>query len=159
MLHPQANTNVEEAEMGVWASSTKFEGDPRELAASLTRVEAIERWSPIPFKLGSHLDTLRTGEQVDVEGSLLGRGVRFSVDIRRADDHGLSLLARGPFEIGVDYAIEPASSTVSARVVTKGGGPRAKLLASAANAMLAAGALDHALRRIVGQSELAGAPI
>lgn len=141
--------------MGTWESNTRFDGDPRRLAELLTDVEAIESWSPVPFRVEDDVASLRAGERVAVEGALLGRGVRFSVDVAQADAGGLSLRASGPFEIEVDYRIEPASSTVSARVQTRGGGPKAKLLASAANAMLAAGALDHALRRVVRQAALA----
>ena len=135
--------------MGTWRSDATFEGEPRRLLAALTEVEAIEHWSPVRFHLDDGVQCLRAGEEVAVEGALLGRGVRFRVEVAQADEEGLSLHARGPFEIDVDYSIEPESCTVSARVATRGGGPKAKLLASAANAMLAAGALDHALRRLV----------
>lgn len=138
--------------MGTWTSSATFEGDPRSLVSLLTEVDAIETWSPVPFRLSDGADSLRAGERVEVEGALLGRGVRFRIDVDQADERGISLRAKGPFEIDVDYTIEAASSTVQARVETRGGGLAAKVLASAANAMLAAGALDHALGRVVGRA-------
>lgn len=138
--------------MGTWTSTATFEGDPQSLVTLLTEVDAIETWSPVPFRLSDGAESLRAGERVEVEGALLGRGVRFRIDVAQADERGVSLRAKGPFEIDVDYSIEAASSTVRARVETRGGGPMAKVLASAANAMLAAGALDCALGRIVGRA-------
>jgi hypothetical protein len=145
--------------MGTWTSSATFEGDPQELMSLLTEVDAIETWSPVPFRVSDETTRLRAGERLEVEGALLGRGVRFRVDVARADEDGVSLRACGPFEIHVDYLIEASSRTVEARVETRGGGPMAKVLASAANALLAAGALDHALRRIVGAGNTAGAAV
>jgi hypothetical protein len=138
--------------MGTWTSSATFEGDPQNLVALLTEVDEIATWSPVPFRISDGADALRTGEQVEVKGALLGRGIRFRVDVDQADDQGISLRAKGPFEIDVDYRIEAASSTVQARVETRGSGPLAKALAAAANAMLAAGALDCALGRIVARA-------
>lgn len=86
---------------------------------------------------------------MSVEGGLLGRNIRFDVDIDRADDAGLTLRATGPFEIDVDYAIDVGS----ARVETRGGRPLGRLLASAANAMLSAGALERVLRRVVREAD------
>jgi hypothetical protein len=140
--------------MGIWESNTNFEGDSGLLASTLTDVEAIESWSPVPFQVQDDVVSLRAGQKLAVEGALLGRGVCFTVDIAKADGAGLSLRASGPFEIDVEYCIESACRSVSARVQTRGRGPKAKLLASAANAMLAAGALDHALGRVVRHAGL-----
>jgi hypothetical protein len=43
--------------MGTWTTSAKFDGNPQALMAVLTEVEAIERWSPVPF----HLPMAATG--------------------------------------------------------------------------------------------------
>lgn len=138
--------------MATWVSKTRFEGDPENLVAGLTDIEAIERWAPVPFRLDSDARRLRSGDQLGVRGALLGRAVHFTVEVVQADHNGLRLRAHGPFEIDVDYQIAHASSTLSARVETRAGGPKSKLLASAANALLAAGALEHSLRRVTRQA-------
>jgi hypothetical protein len=145
--------------MTAWTSNATFEGDPQQLLDALTEIEAIERWSPVPFRVEDEIASLRGGESIGVEGVLLGRGVHFQIDVAHADDTGISLRARGPFEIDVDYTIRPDSTKVEARVETRGRGAVGRLLASAANALLSAGVLDHTLRSVMTQAAARPAPI
>jgi hypothetical protein len=136
----------------------EFDGDPQALVRVLTEIDSIESWSPVPFRLGDGVARLCAGDQLTVEGALVGRGVRFLVNVEQADDEGLRLCARGPFEIDVGYTFEPEHSNVAARVETRGGGAFTKLLASAANALLSAGALDRVLSNVVRQAALGPVP-
>lgn len=130
-----------------------FEVDPRRVAAVLVDPEAIERWSPVPFRVTGHNgDRLNAGHRLTVEGALAGRRLRFEVHIARADETGLTLRATGPFDVEASYAIEPESSCVSARVETSGAGLRGRMFASAANTFLSAGILDDALARLVDEA-------
>jgi hypothetical protein len=138
--------------MGAWSSSAAFDGDPQRLLRVLTEIDSIERWSPVPFRLADGADRLRAGQRLVVEGVVLGRSVSFDVEVDQADERGLSLRASGAFEIDVDYRIDRAAGTVSASVGTRGRGALARVLASAANAMLSAGALERVLRRVINES-------
>jgi hypothetical protein len=138
--------------MGTFNSTARFDGDPEELLALLTEIEEISRWSPVPFQLAGGERRLRAGDEVFVEGGLLGRNVRFRVLVDQADERGISLRASGAFEIDVDYVIDPAASRVSARVETRGGRTFGRVLVSAANAMLSAGALERVLGRLVREA-------
>lgn len=143
--------------MGTWTSSAVFQGDPRQLLAVLTEIESIERWSPVPFRVADGADCLRAGEQVAVEGALVGRAVRFRVDVDRADEAGISLRASGAFEIDVDYCIDREAASVVASVQARGRGALARILASVANAMLSAGALERVLDRVISEAAVASA--
>jgi hypothetical protein len=138
--------------MGAWSSSAAFDGDPQQLLGVLTEIDSIERWSPVPFRLANGEQRLRAGQRVTVEGGLLGRSVSFDVAVNRADERGLSLRARGAFEIDVDYRIDRDAGTLAASVQTRGRGPLARVLSSAANAMLSAGALERVLRQVVNEA-------
>jgi len=140
--------------MGTWMSEVTFDGDPHQLMTALTDVDWIGSWSPVPFRFVRPVYCLRAGDEVAVEATLLGRSVRFDVHVARADDTGVSLHGRGPFEIDVEYTIEPGSSSVAARVETRCKGGLAQILASVANSMLNAGALDDALGRIAREVAL-----
>jgi hypothetical protein len=133
-----------------------FDGDPRHLVAVLTELDAIERWAPVPFDLLGARERLNEGDDLVVEGSLLGRKVHFRIEIDRADQTGLSLRASGAFDIDVDYRIDLDAASVSARIETRARKPLARLLAGAANAMLGAGALEHVLRRVTREAALLG---
>jgi hypothetical protein len=141
--------------MGTYNSTATFDGDPRHLLSVLTELDAIERWAPVPFDLLGGRDRLNKGDELVVEGGLLGRKVRFRVEVDRADQTGLSLRASGAFEIDVDYRIDSDAAKVSARIETRARKPLARLLAGAANAMLGAGALEHVLRRVIREAALA----
>ena len=139
--------------MCTWTSNTTFDGDPRRVALALIDIDATVRWSPVPFRLiNCRGRRLRRGAKPTNAGALMGRRVSCKLDVTRADRTGLSLYAKGPFEMDVNYVIDPVAAELSARVETRGGGLFAKILVSATNALLAAGALDGALQRVVQQA-------
>src|ERR671933_225320 len=72
-----------------------------------------------------------------------------------AGEGRFALAARGPIGIDVEYeAFEDEGGTeVWATVSVSGSGLRGRLLAQATDALLAAGALDHALGRIAREIE------
>lgn len=139
--------------MATWISTTSFDEDPQQLGIALTEVDAIERWSPVPFRIAEERPRqLCAGAQIAVEGVLVGRGVRFDVAVERAGANGLSLRAYGPIEIDIEYIIDRDVGRLTGRVDTRGSGLLARLLLAATNALLSAGALDHALHRIVREA-------
>jgi hypothetical protein len=142
-----------EGEMPTWSSSTTFEDDPRRVMDVLTQVESIERWSPVPFRLvDQRIRQLATGDHLTVEGRLIGRGLRFSVEVAEVTATRLRLRASGPFEIDVAYELDTATHRIIAEVETNGSGLLVRIFISATNALLAAGALDHALARILREA-------
>ena len=88
--------------------------------------------------------------QVCVRGGLTGRSLEFEVEVAEADDGRLVLTAVGPIRLDVEYlavAVEDGSE-VSASISVWGGGLFGRLIAQAADALLAAGALTTAIDRI-----------
>ena len=139
--------------MSTFESTRTFNGDPEQMIATLTEIDAIVRWTPVPFQIADAGARLRAGDRVRVSGGLLGRTVRFDVDVDRADETGLSLRASGPFEINVDYRIDRERGHLSARVRTRARRPLGQVLASAANAMLSAGVLDRVLAQLIREAD------
>jgi hypothetical protein len=125
----------------------------------LTNPNAIRSWSPVPFDLdGFDGERLETGSVARVSGRLGGMCVGFDVTVEAADDERLDLSARGPIGLDVRYdlAADPAAggSTIEASVsVRRGGGFSGRVIAKAAEALLAAGALDGAAGRIARAAE------
>jgi hypothetical protein len=85
-----------------------------------------------------------------VAGQLAGRSVEFEVDVSRASDGRLELIAQGPICLDVKYRVRPAgtSSEVEASVGVEGRGLFGRVLAKATEALLAGGALRMALERL-----------
>jgi hypothetical protein len=127
---------------------------PERVLELLTEPEAIAQWAPIPFEL---VDTdgsrLRTGTRARVRGGLAGRQLEFEVEIREAHDRRLALVATGPISIDAQYDLSPADggSALRASVSVGGRGLLGGLLARAAEALLAAGALRASVARIGDQ--------
>ena len=74
-------------------------------------------------------------------------------EILHADERALALRASGPIDIEARYdarAHGPATR-IEASVFVNGGGLAGRVLARAADGLLAAGALDRALARIAGE--------
>jgi carbon monoxide dehydrogenase subunit G len=146
--------------MGTWSTSTTVAAEPREVLDVLTDPRACERWSPVPFELEGAPERLAAGTRTRVGGRIAGRRVEFDVEISHADDESLALRAQGPVEIeaGYETAPEGPATRVDAWVsVRSRGGLVSRVLAGAADGLLAAGALDGALGRIA--DELAPAPL
>jgi hypothetical protein len=142
--------------MATWTVQTRVAGLPDEVLALLTEPEAIARWSPIEFGLvGFGGERLRAGDRVRVRGPMASRSLEFDVDVSEADDGRLVLTAVGPIRLDVEYlaiAVEDGSE-VRASVAVSGHGLAGRVLARATEALLAAGALRTAVRRIARELE------
>jgi hypothetical protein len=112
---------------------------------------AIARWAPVDFEvLGLESDRLRSGAQARVQGALAGRRLTMDVDVHHAGADGLSLSATGPIDLDVEYELTrlQRGSLMRASVSVAGRGAGGRLLAAGTQALLRAGALDVAVRRI-----------
>src|SRR5437763_11034701 len=144
--------------MGTWMSSATVDGRPEEVLELLTDPSAAERWSPVSFEVEG-VARLSTGSRARVGGSIVGRRVEFDVEILEAGERRLVLRAQGPIEIEARYDAHPlgrdtrldASVSVHSR-----GGLLGRLMAGAADGLLAAGALESTVTRIA--SEMAQRP-
>src|SRR5690349_15332722 len=95
-----------------WTSNATVPGSPADILELLTEPDAIARWAPIPFEVVS-LDgaRLEAGSHVRVAGRLAGRSLEFDVDVLRASDERLELVAQGPICLDVRYRLRPAGSS------------------------------------------------
>ncbi len=139
--------------MSTWTTQTLVEGTPEDVLAVLSDPAACNRWSPIDFELEDlEGERLRTGSRARVAGRVAGLSVRFEIHVLHADEGRLSLTARGPMTLDVEYEAYPASgeraelwATVTVR------GARAisgRIAAASTEALLRAGALSTAVRAI-----------
>jgi hypothetical protein len=137
--------------MRTWTTKMWLEGMPDQVLDLLTDPDAIARWAPIGFDVVDlDDDRLRAGTRARVRGSLAGRTLEFDVEIRKAYDGGLSLVATGPISIDAEYVLSPADggSEVEATVSVSGKGLMGGLIARAVEALLAAGALRASVARM-----------
>jgi hypothetical protein len=146
--------------MRTWTAQITSKGRPEDVLGVLTDPAACGRWAPIDFDVeGLDGDRLVTGSRARVVGRIAGRRVAFDVDVLAADASGLKLLASeagGSVSLDVRYQLSPAQagSEVTASVaVAASRGLTGRLLAQAADTMLAAGALRHAVTRIAREAE------
>ena len=147
--------------MSVWTAQTTVNGRPEDVMTMLTDPDAIGTWAPIPFEvegLGSR--RLETGSRARVVGRIVGQCVGFDVDVHEVGPDRLELTAYGPIGIDVAYELEPCAD--GARVVASigvrdGRGLTGRLIAKATDALLAGGALNHAVSRIAREVELVAA--
>ena len=140
-----------EREMRTWETETTVPGPPSAVLELLTEPDAISRWAPVPFEVVSLRDRrLCTGSRAQVAGRLAGRAVEFDVTVFEASGERLALAADGPISIGVQYVLRqvPGGSDVKASVSVDGRGLFGRVLASATEALLAAGALRVSLERL-----------
>src|SRR5512140_1842124 len=142
--------------MATWTAQTRVAGLPDEVLALLTEPDAIARWAPIAFDVVDFdRKRLRAGDQVRVTGGITGRSLEFEVEVAEADDGRLVLTAIGPIRLDVEYlavAVEDGSD-VRASISVAGRGLFGRLIAQAADAFLAAGALTTAIDRIARELE------
>jgi hypothetical protein len=141
-----------------WNTHTTVAADPAAVIDVLTYIDAIREWSPVRFDLDDlvHGHRLHSGCHARVVGRLAGFGVGFDVEVLEASAERLSLLARGPVEMDVEYRVgraDPGTLVEAEVLVRSAGGTRGGLVARAVNALLAAGALDRALARICAEAE------
>ena len=147
--------------MSTWTAQTTVKGRPEDVLDILTDPAACGRWAPIDFEIeGLDGPRLESGSRARVVGRIAGQRVGFDVDVHVAGPDRLELTASGPVELDVLYALEPVccGSRVVAQVgVRSGRGLTGRLIASATGALLAGGALDHAVSRIAREVELVAA--
>ena len=146
--------------MRTWTAQITSKGRPKDVLGVLTDPAACGRWAPIDFDVeGLDGDRLVTGSRARVVGRIAGQRVSFDVDVIAADASGLKLLASevgGLLSLEVQYELSPAhaGSEVTAKVAVAGSrGFTGRLIAQAADALLAAGALRHAVSRIAREAE------
>lgn len=141
--------------MRTWTATATADAQPQAVLNVLTDPDSVARWAPVPFDVDS-TRRLAAGTRTTVSGRLAGQRIGFDVEVHEADESGLALSARGPVGLDVDYRLEPAptGSNVRASIsVRPGGGLRGRLLAEATGALLAAGALQAALLRLVREAQ------
>jgi hypothetical protein len=143
--------------MNTWHSQIDVRAEPEQVFETLTDVSACKAWSPVGFDVGD-LETghLHSGSKVAVSGAIVGRRVRFCVEIVHADTERLLLRAAGPVEMLADYVVRPAAggSRLHAAIsVRRGAGRGARVAAHATSILLGAGALEQALARIAHEAE------
>jgi hypothetical protein len=144
--------------MGNWTSRTTFSGDPVRVLELLTDPEEARTWAPIEFTLdGGESARLRTGDVMHIAGQLAGRRMSFNIEVFKASDGQLRLRATGPVEIEVEYGVvsrDDGSGELTAWIaVSSAGGLMGRLVASATDALMAAGALDATVRKIATAAE------
>ncbi len=143
--------------MGTWTSQTTFTGDPERVLELLTDPEEAHTWSPIDFTLDVEGDRLHTGDVTHIAGQLAGRRMSFDIEVFKASEGKLRLRASGPVEIEVEYGVvarDDGSGELTAWIdVSSAGGLIGRLVASATDAVLAAGALETTVRKIATAAE------
>jgi hypothetical protein len=145
--------------MRTYTATTTSTARPEAVLDVLTDPHAVARWAPVEFYVDDLTHPrLSRGSRARVSGRLAGQEIGFDVEVHQADAAGLSLSADGPVALDVAYQLRAADtgSEVSASIaVLPRRGLRARLLAEATAAVLAGGALQHALGRIVAESAAA----
>ena len=140
--------------MCLWQYNATVPGSPADVLELLTEPRAIARWAPVPFEViafdGARLEA---GSKARVAGRLAGRSVEFDVDVLRASDERLELIAEGPISLDVQYTLRPsgAESEIEASVAVEGRGLFGRVLAKATDTLLAAGALRMSLQRLADE--------
>ena len=143
--------------MRTYTATTTSTAGPEAVLAVLTDPDAISAWAPVDFFVDDLTHPrLAQGSRARVSGRLAGQRVGFDVEVHQADEAGLALSADGPVTLDVAYELRAhaaGGSEVSASVaVLPRRGLRARLLAEATAAVLAGGALQHALGRIAAEA-------
>jgi hypothetical protein len=141
-------------DMCSWQYNATVPGSPADVLELLTEPGAIARWAPVPFEVVALDGTrLQSGSRARVAGRLAGLPVEFEVDVRRASDERLELVAEGPISIDVQYTLRPAGaeSEIEACVSVEGQGFFGRVLAKATETLLAAGALRMSIDRLANE--------
>jgi hypothetical protein len=148
----------------VWTARCEFVASPGEVLEALTDPRMIARWAPVDFELdGLETSRLCPGCEVRVSGTIAGVRAAFDVEVSDADERGLELSARGPVSMDVNYSFEQRGQMVlvEGRVaLCAGRGLSGQVLRAATSALLNAGVLGRALRRLdaaLGEPTLAAA--
>jgi hypothetical protein len=143
--------------MATWETRTTVVGGPEDVLSVLTDPCAAQRWSPVGFELEQiEGDRLVSGTHAVLTGRLAGRSVKFDVDVLKASDGQLELVARGPIEMDVRYdaaALGDVTEVTASVAVRSSGGLLGRLLSSATDALLAGGALNIAVQSVAREVE------
>ena len=138
--------------MGTWTARAPVLGEPDRVLELLTDPDAAGLWSPLEFAVEEiDGDRLQSGGRAVLAGRLAGRWVEFELDVFEADNGRLSLQAKGPVTMDVDYEVQEAELLAQVRV-HGGRGLGGRLLSSAVDGMLAAGTLQVAVDRIAREA-------
>jgi hypothetical protein len=145
-------SNSGSADADVWTASATLRSDADEVLRALTRPDSIAQWAPVSFDVdGLAGSRLRAGSRERVSGSIAGITVAFDVEVTRADRERLELVAHGPVSLDVAYSFSEHNDgvIVNAQVgLRRHRGLAAQVLRAAVGALLNAGALGSALRRL-----------
>ena len=141
-----------------WTADTAIGADPEQVMDVLTRPCAISSWAPVPFEVeGLDSDRLETGSRARVAGMLAGRELAFDVEVLRAEEDGLHLIASGPYvQMDVAYDVERHDDDlawVQASIDVTGRGVMGRFVAKAVEGFLAGGALNGALGQLALAAE------
>jgi hypothetical protein len=138
----------------VWTAISQLPGDSHDVLRALTDPAAIACWAPVSFEVdGLAGGRLRAGSRERVSGSIAGIRATFDVEVTQADTKRLELVADGPVSLDVEYSFTEHGDgvTVHARVgIRRRRGLTAQVLQAATAALLNAGALACALRKLEG---------
>ena len=143
--------------MSEWTATAKANTTPCQVLEVLTHPAKIRGWSPVDFDL-EELDgrRLAAGSRGRVTGRVAGVRVGFDVEVHYADEARLELSADGPigFDVRYDLRRDDDGAEFEARVSMRPSrGLTGKIVANAASALLSAGALEGAARRIAQAAE------
>jgi hypothetical protein len=135
-----------------WTASANLPGDLDVVLTALTDPTSIACWAPVSFEVaGLAGGRLQAGSRERVSGSIAGVRTTYDVEVKRADRQRLELVAHGPVSLDVTYRFRQLEDGVfvDARVaIRRQRGLTAQLLRAAVGALLNAGALRSALRRL-----------
>ena len=145
--------------MRTYTATATADAAPEALLDVLTDPGAAARWAPVTFDVDNISGPrLTVGSTARVSGRLAGREVGFDLEVHRADAERLALCADGPVTLHVAYDLRRAGkgSEVQASIgLRPRSGLRSRLIAEATAAVLAGGALQVALGRVVREAALA----
>jgi hypothetical protein len=145
--HTDSSTDPE-----VWRARRGICADPEDVLQALTHPATIAEWAPVSFEVdGLAGSCLEAGSHERVSGSIAGIRTTFEIEVRQADVERLELVARGPITFDVTYRFRQRDNDVLVEATVglrRRRGWAAQVLRTAAAALLNAGALTSALRRL-----------
>jgi hypothetical protein len=152
MLSLRSNTSSSVPE--AWTASANLRSDLDEVLGALTDPASIASWSPVSFEVeGLAGGRLQTGSRERVSGSIAGIRATYEVEVVRADRQRVELVAHGPLSLDVAYGFSQHDDGVlvdATVAIRRQRGLTAQVLRAAVGALLNAGALRTALRRMEG---------
>ncbi|MGE5617439.1 MAG: hypothetical protein ACM3UX_00730 [Candidatus Woesearchaeota archaeon] len=136
----------------LWTTRRGICADAEDVLRALTEPGEIAEWAPVSFAVdGLAGGALQTGSHERVSGSIAGIGATFEIEVSHADVERLELVARGPVTLEVSYRFHQREQDVLVEATVglrRSRGLAAQILGAAVAALLDAGALGSALRRL-----------